>query len=233
MTDKSMSPVPLLVTIDGPAGAGKTTVSRRLADALGYKYIDTGALYRAVALAAKRAGVATDDDPGLGKICAQLTLRFQRTADGATCLMMGGEDISGLIRTPEMSMMASAVSARPVVRACLLAVQKAMGREKAAVFEGRDMGTVVFPEAEVKFFLDADAEVRARRRYRELGSGTTVSLDDVARDLVRRDHNDSTRAIAPLKPAKDAVVIDSTGLSIDQVVERMQRHVLNRAGAGV
>ena len=215
---------PILVTIDGPAGAGKTTVSRKLAAAIGYKYIDTGALYRAVALAARRAGIASDDDAGLARICRGLDLIFDRTGNGMR-LLMNREDISGLIRTPEMSMLASAVSARPVVRDCLLGVQKKMGRAKEAVFEGRDMGTVVFPDAEMKFFLDASPKIRAERRYREISPTTPVTLEEVESDIIRRDKNDSTRAVAPLKPAQDAVIIDSTEFSIDEVVEKMTQHI--------
>ena len=215
---------PILITIDGPAGAGKTTVSRMLAAAVGYKYIDTGALYRAVALSARRAGVSSDDDAGLAQVCRGLDLVFNQTEAG-TLLLLNREDVSGLIREPEMSMLASAVSARPVVREYLLAVQKKMGRAKEAVFEGRDMGTVVFPDAEVKFFLDASPRVRAERRYREISTTTSVTLEQVESDIIRRDRNDSTRAIAPLRPAQDAVIIDSSEISIGKVVEKMTQHV--------
>src|SRR6056297_2625881 len=144
----------LLVTIDGPAGAGKTTVSRRLAEALGYAYVDTGALYRGVAYAAGQQGIAPDDDKALAQLCAALTLEVRPTAAGSR-LYADGVDISDFIRTPEMSMMASAVSARPVVREALLSIQRRLGAKKNAVFEGRDMGTVVFPDADIKFFLTA------------------------------------------------------------------------------
>ena len=216
---------PILITIDGPAGAGKTTVSRALAEAVGYRYVDTGALYRAVALAASREGVGSEDDAGLDRVCRGLDLAFNRTETG-TRLFLNGEDVTGFIRTPEMSMMASAVSARPVVRRFLLSVQKELGRSKEAVFEGRDMGTVIFPEAEAKFFLDASPRVRAQRRYRETPSSASVSLEDVEQDIIRRDKNDSTRAIAPLKPAQDAVIIDSSGMSVDDVVGEMLAHIV-------
>jgi cytidylate kinase len=215
---------PILITIDGPAGAGKTTVSKALAEAVGYKYVDTGALYRAVALAAHRQGVAFDDDDGLGRVCHGLVLAFERTEKG-TLLLSNGEDITGLIRTPEMSMAASAVSARPVVRTFLLSVQKTLGRNKEAVFEGRDMGTVVFPDAEAKFFLDASPRVRAQRRHQELAPTASVTLDEVEQDIIRRDKNDSTRAIAPLRPAQDAVIIDSSDKTVDEVVENMIGHI--------
>jgi cytidylate kinase len=210
----------MVITIDGPAGAGKTTVSRGLADRLGYRYIDTGALYRGVALAAQRAGVAPDDDEGLEALCQGLRLKFVRNADGCR-LYNGEEEIEGRIRTPEISMLASAVSARPVVRRFLLSVQRQFAREKGAVFEGRDMGTVVFPDAEVKFFLDAPLAVRARRRHDELAGRSPQSLDDVLKDMARRDHNDQTRSVAPLRPADDAIVIDSAGLTPEEVVNRM------------
>lgn len=215
---------PILITIDGPAGAGKTTVSKALAEAVGYKYVDTGALYRAVALAAHREGISSEDDSGLERVCRRLTLAFERTENG-TRLLSNGEDVTGLIRTPEMSMMASAVSARPVVREFLLSVQKELGHRREAVFEGRDMGTVVFPDAEVKFFLDASPRVRTERRYREIASTASVTLEEVEQDIIRRDKNDSTRAIAPLKPAQDAVIIDSSDLKADEVVEKMIAHI--------
>jgi cytidylate kinase len=220
---------PILITIDGPAGAGKTTVSKMLAEAVGYKYVDTGALYRAVALAAHREGVASEDDDGLDRVCRGLDLSFERTESG-TLLLLNGEDVTGLIRTPEMSMMASAVSARPVVRRFLLTVQKELGRHKEAVFEGRDMGTVIFPDAEVKFFLDASPRVRAQRRHREIASTASVTLEEVEADIRKRDENDSTRVIAPLKPAQDAVIIDSSDESVNSVVEKMMAHIVAVAG---
>ncbi|MFZ5564715.1 MAG: (d)CMP kinase [Thermodesulfobacteriota bacterium] len=211
---------PLLITIDGPAGAGKTTVSKELARRLGYRYVDTGALYRGVALAAMEQGVAADDDKGLEALCRGLTLKFVADTEG-TRLFSGDRDISGLIRTSEISMMASAVSARPVVRQFLFGLQRRLGEEKRAVFEGRDMGTVVFPEADVKFFLDASVEERARRRYNERPASEPRTLKEIEEEIRVRDHNDRTRSHAPLKPAEDAVLLDSTALSIEQVVDAM------------
>ena len=220
-----------VVTIDGPAGAGKTTVSRGLADRLGYTYVDTGALYRGVALAARRAGVAVDDDAGLQALLDGIDLKFVRSAEGSR-LYNGEEDIEDRIRTPEISMLASAVSARPVVRRYLLEVQRRLGRRKGAVFEGRDMGTVVFPDADVKFFLDAPLAVRARRRYRELAGRSEQTLEDVRGDMAERDRNDQSRALAPLRPAADAIVIDSAGLTPAGVVERMLAEIKALEGDG-
>ena len=214
----------LLITIDGPAGAGKTTVSRALADRLGYRYVDTGALYRGVALAAQTRGVNPENDDDLRRLCSDLDLTFVRKKEGSG-LFLGGKNISDRIRTPEITMLASAVSARPVVREFLLDLQKDLGREKAAVFEGRDMGTVVFPDADVKFFLDATTHTRARRRYEEQKSKSNQTLDEVQRDIQQRDSDDSTRDVAPLKPAVDAITIDSTELNADEVVDLMVSYI--------
>jgi cytidylate kinase len=213
----------LLITIDGPAGAGKTTVSRTLADRLGYRYIDTGALYRAVALAVKRRGCSPENDAEIKRVCAEIELRFVQKKEG-WCLFLNREDISDRIRTADITMLASAISARPVVREYLLDLQRNLGKEKAAVFEGRDMGTVVFPEADLKFFLDASTQARALRRYGELKSNSTQTLEEVGLDIQRRDHNDSTRELAPLKAAQDAIMVDSTDLSVAEVVELMISH---------
>lgn len=214
----------LLITIDGPAGAGKTTVSRALASRLGYRYIDTGALYRGVAYEIINQGVNPENEAELAQFCHRLQLNF-KTDCGALRLYSRETDISDRIRTPEISMLASSVSAKSVVRGYLLDVQRDMGRQKAAVFEGRDMGTVVFPKADVKFFLDASLNTRALRRYKEIETESGQSLDKVEKDIHRRDTNDSTRSLAPLKPADDAIVIDSTNLSVQEVVELMLSHI--------
>lgn len=213
-----------VVTIDGPAGAGKTTVSRMLADRLGYRYIDTGALYRSIALAVHEGGIDSTDDAALEKMCAALSLRYVQTEKGPR-LLSNGRDVTDRLRTPEITMLASAVSARPVVRRFLMGVQRAMGREKGAVFEGRDMGTVVFPDADVKFYLDAPEKIRAMRRFLELRPKTELTFEEVERDLLRRDRNDSTRTEAPLKPAVDAIRIDSADLAPAQVVAVMLGHI--------
>jgi cytidylate kinase len=214
----------LLITIDGPAGAGKTTVSRALADRLGYRYIDTGALYRGVALAVQSRGIDPENDDDLKRLCSDLNLTFVKNNEGLS-LYLNGENISDRIRTAEITMLASAVSARPVVREFLLDVQKNLGRQKAAVFEGRDMGTVVFPDADVKFFLDASTHTRALRRFEEQKLQSSQTLDEVERDIQRRDRNDSTREVAPLKPAPDAIIIDSTELTAEAVVDLMVSHL--------
>jgi len=214
----------LLITIDGPAGAGKTTVSRALADRLGYRYIDTGALYRAVALAVKTRGSDPENDAELKRLCSELELAFVQKDEGL-CLLLDGEDITDRIRSAEITMLASAISARPVVRECLLILQRNLGEEKAAVFEGRDMGTVVFPQADLKFFLNASSRTRALRRYDEIKSKSSQTLEEVGLDIQRRDRDDSTRELAPLKPAHDAIMVDSTDLSVSEVVELMVSHI--------
>lgn len=220
----------MVVTIDGPAGAGKTSVSKLLAQRLGYRYIDTGALYRGIALAAHEAGIAPDDDKALARLCQSLFLDFAKSPDGLR-LMLNERDITDLIRTPQVTMMASAVSARPVVRDYLLEIQRTMGAGKSVVLEGRDMGTVVFPDAEMKFFLDADPKLRAKRRFEELQAkdGNSNRLQDVEKDMQLRDKNDSSRSVAPLKPAEDAIRIDSTQLTIEQVVAAMLGHIRVKA----
>jgi cytidylate kinase len=205
-----------LITIDGPAGAGKTTVSKMLAENLGYRYLDTGALYRAVAYEARAAGIAADDDPGLERLCTAVRLRIEKNR-----LLSNNVDISSLIRSPEITMLASAVSARPVVRTALLDIQREIGRSGCLVAEGRDMGTVVFPRADFKFFLDASVRQRARRRFGQYGNDHRQTLEQIEQDIRRRDENDSSRDIAPLKPATDAVVIDSTTMTAKDVVAMM------------
>ena len=211
---------PLIITIDGPSGAGKTTVSKLLAHRLGYRYIDTGALYRGVALEAMSAGLNTDDDAGLENILSSLKMKFV-SIDKGLRLISNDSDITDKIRTPEISMFASAASARPVVRNFLLDLQRDLGRKKGVVFEGRDMGTVVFPDADVKFYLDASHKTRSLRRYQELKSETSQTLHDVEKDIKNKKKNDSARDLAPLRPAEDAVIIDSTQLSAQDVVDRM------------
>jgi len=219
----------LLITIEGPAGAGKTTVSRSLAKRLGYRYIDTGALYRGVAFEAKSKGLSHDDDAGLENLCVSLDLKFVFAEEGSR-LFSNNKNITDQIRNPEISMLASAVSARPVVRRYLLGLQRDMGDGKRVVFEGRDMGTVVFPGADIKFFLDASRKTRALRRYKELSSKTFLTIEEIEQDINCRDENDRTRSLAPLKAADDAIIIDSTDLSADEVVELMLSHIDRKTG---
>jgi cytidylate kinase len=177
-----------------------------------------------MALAVQSRGIDPQNDDDLKRLCSDLNLTFVRNNEGLS-LYLNGENISDRIRTPEITMLASAVSARPVVREFLLDVQKNLGRQKAAVFEGRDMGTVVFPDADVKFFLDASTHTRALRRFEEQKLQSSQTLDEVERDIQRRDRNDSTREVAPLKPAPDAIIIDSTELTAEAVVDLMVSHL--------
>ena len=219
-------PAPI-VAIDGPAGAGKSTVARQLARKLGFTMIDTGAIYRSVALAAQRADVAWEDDAGLGRLLdAGLGIEFREDR-----VLLQGTDVTEAIRTPEISRGASVVSARPVVREKLLGLQRALGRaaKKGAVLEGRDIGTVVFPDADVKFFITASADARADRRWAELvAKGLPVGIAEVRQDQRLRDREDSERAIAPLRRAPDAFEIDTTRLALDEVVEICHREALAR-----
>ncbi len=216
-----------IITIDGPAGAGKTTVSRRLAQLLGYRYVDTGALYRGIAWKADRAGIDIDDERAVGRLLEGLQLEAVWTDDGAMRVLIDGRDVTDELRTPRISMLASRMSALPVVRQCLLGLQRRLGREGGCVFEGRDMGTVVFPDAAVKIFLDASLEKRARRRYRELGD-SGQRLEEVREDIRRRDENDRSRQLAPLKMPDDAVRIDTSDLSIEEVLSEIARLVAER-----
>lgn len=210
-----------IITIDGPAGSGKSTVSRLLAEKLKYFYLDTGAMYRAVALQAKRQGVDLKDREKISRLCRNLDLHF-KTLDSTPRLFIGAEDISLAIRSPEMDMLSSAVSALKEVREAMTLLQRRIAEQGGVVAEGRDMGTVVFPEAHYKFFVDADPGVRAGRRYRErVGRGEAVSRGEVEKELRKRDGQDSTRSLAPLVPAADALIMDTTEMSVEEVVRKM------------
>jgi CMP/dCMP kinase len=223
-----------IVAIDGPAGAGKSTVARNLADALGFVLVDTGAMYRAVALAAQRAGIAWSDGPELGRLAGGLVneeaLSFEREPALGVRVKLRGEDVSDAIRTPDIGMGASTVSAHGEVRAALLDLQRQAGSHGGVVLEGRDIGSVVFPDADVKFFLTAQAEVRARRRYDELVAkgDTQASFDSTLEDVKKRDAQDTGRALAPLKQAEGAILVDSSSMTIDVTVEKMAEHVRQR-----
>ncbi|HTP24463.1 MAG TPA: (d)CMP kinase [Anaeromyxobacteraceae bacterium] len=228
---------PFIVAIDGPAGAGKSSASRLLAGRLAFALVDTGALYRAVALAAARKGIAFDDGPALGILLATLRIRLEPTPEGSSNqrLFLGDEDVSSEIRAPAMSLGASAVSALSVVREGLLELQRRLATapgKRGAVLEGRDIGTVVFPDADIKFFLTASAQVRARRRFEELvAKGEAVTPEGVLAEQERRDRNDSQRAIAPLTPAADALLIDTGDLSLEAVVDVLAATVQARMKA--
>lgn len=230
-----MSPRPFIVSIDGPAGAGKSSVSKVLARRLHFSLVDTGAIYRCVALMAQREGISFDDDAGLAQLLSRVHISFQVMGD-ENHVFLQGEDVSSEIRTPETSMGASQVSSRPVVREGLLALQRrlALEADKGAILEGRDIGTVVFPDADAKFFLEAHPEVRARRRYEELfQKGVDSTLPGVLADQTQRDHDDSSRAVAPLKPADDALRFDSSTLPFSEVVTALEQEIRKRLAARV
>ena len=213
-----------VVTIDGPSGVGKSTVSRKLAAELGYTYLDTGAMYRAVALGCVKNGVDVEDEAAVAVVLDTLDIRLlpPQTADDDVRVLLNGEDVSREIRTPEAGMLASRVSALLPVRQKLTAMQQTMGRAGGLVAEGRDTGTVVFPDAAWKFFLDAPPEERARRRALQLREqGQEVDEQKLLAQIIERDRQDRERTIAPLVKAEDAVVIDSSNLSADEVAARM------------
>jgi cytidylate kinase len=216
-----MSEAPVLA-IDGPSGAGKGTISRLLAVRSGWHLLDSGALYRLVALAGARAGLAAQDQLGHARLAAAMPVRFSAHADGSECIELDGEEVTDLLRTAQAGMGASRVAAWSGVRSALMERQRAFAQPPGLVADGRDMGTVVFPAAGLKIYLIASAEERARRRYKQLkDKGSDVSLAALSREIEERDRQDQTRPIAPLVPAADALVIDSTNLSIAQVVERV------------
>jgi CMP/dCMP kinase len=220
-----------VVAVDGPSGAGKTTLTRLLSQRLRYVHIDTGAMFRAVALTALEAGIDPDDETALATLCGEIDLTFRRT-NGCCHVIVNGRDVSDEIRTPEISMLTSRISAKKIVRDLLLELQRRLGRDGGVVLEGRDIGTVVFPDAEVKFFLSATPEERGRRRFLELqAKGDEITLDQTIEQVVRRDEQDAAREHAPLRKADDAVAIDSTGLSVDEVLDLMERTVRERVSA--
>lgn len=210
------------IAIDGPAGAGKSTLARRLAERLGYLYVDTGAIYRTVALAVLRAGVDPADEAGVGGLLGGLDVKMAYGEDGVQRMYLAGEDVSAAIREHRVSGAASKVSAIPAVRAFLLDFQRRQAREGSVVMDGRDIGTVVLPEADVKVFLTAAPEARARRRLLELEQrGQEADFETVLRDIKDRDYSDEHRPIAPLKRAADAALLDTTNLNLEQSLEAL------------
>lgn len=211
----------IVIAIDGPSGAGKSTIARLLAEQLGYIQIDTGAMYRAAALLLSRAGVDLEDPDAVGRFCSTIDIRLE-LVDGRQVVRGNGADVTDLIRTPEMSLLTSRTSMLRPVREAMLKAQQLMGKRGGVVLEGRDIGTVVFPDAEVKFYLSASVEERARRRCEELTlKGENVTIEETIADVARRDRQDSERDLAPLRQADDAILIDSSRLSIDEVLAEM------------
>lgn len=209
----------LIIAIDGPSGAGKSTIARLLAGRLGYIYIDTGAMFRAVGWRAKKANLELSSGVAVGKLASSLAIVLRNGKNGTECIV-DGEDISESIRTPEAGMLASEVSKNPLVRAALLQLQRKMAEYGGVVMDGRDIGTVVFPDADKKFYLDASAEERGRRRYRELiEKGHSVDLRQITDEIVERDRQDSNRAVAPLRRASDAILIDTTLMTVEDVLD--------------
>lgn len=219
------------IAIDGPSGTGKSTLAKNIAKALGITYVDTGALYRTVGLFAYRAGISADNASQVSKLLGEADISM-RYVQGAQRVFLGGEDVSELIRTPEISMYASAVSAVPAVRKFLLEIQKRMVSEGDVVMDGRDIGTVIMPDADVKLFMETSVETRARRRYEELRErGDGSSEAEVLRDMISRDKKDSDRAIAPLVPADDAIFLDNSEMAPEETLAaalKIIREKLNR-----
>ncbi|MEF8834314.1 MAG: (d)CMP kinase [Halofilum sp. (in: g-proteobacteria)] len=221
MTDASGAAIPV-VCIDGPSGSGKGTLSRRVAEALGFHLLDSGALYRLTALAATRRGVDLDDEAAVAEVAATMQPRFEPAGDGWTRTWLDGDDVTRAIRAEEVGMRASRVAAQPAVRKALLALQRGFRLPPGLVADGRDMGSVVFPAAPLKIFLTASAEERARRRHKQLkDKGIGANLRALMKDIEARDEQDAQRAASPMVPAVDAIVIDSTSLSIEEVTRQV------------
>ena len=220
------------IAIDGPAGAGKSTIAKRLAKELGYYYVDTGAIYRTVAYFMDLLGIAPKDIDGVSRYIDELNVEIEYDEDGLQHMIMNGMDVTGDIRTQDISQKASLISAHAVVREMLLDMQRDVAKKHNVIMDGRDIGTVVLPRANVKIFLTASVEVRAQRRYLELqAKGAKDSYEKVLADIKQRDHQDTTREIEPLKQAKDAVLVDSTDLDVEAVVEKIRGIVAEKVGA--
>ena len=219
------------IAIDGPAGAGKSTIAKRLAKELGFYYVDTGAIYRTVAYFMDLLGVSPKDADGVQRYIDELTINIEYDEDGRQHMIMNGMDVTDDIRTPEISRMSSEISAHAVVRSVLLDMQRDVAKKHNVIMDGRDIGTVVLPRANVKIFLTASPEVRATRRHAEmLAKGSKDSYEKVLADIKKRDHNDSTREIAPLKQAKDAILVDTSSMEIDEALAAIKAIVAEKIG---
>ncbi|MBQ4105379.1 MAG: (d)CMP kinase [Clostridia bacterium] len=210
----------IAIAIDGPAGAGKSTIAKAAAKHLGFIYVDTGAMYRAIGLYTLRAGVDPQDTDAVVALLKDVDVTLARDEKKNQLVILNGEDVSGLIRTEQVSMAASRTSAIPEVREYLLSLQRDMAKEYDVIMDGRDIGTVVLPDAKVKIFLTASAEIRARRRYDELiEKGQSVVYEDVLADVIERDNNDMNRPIAPLRPAEDSILVDTSELNLQESID--------------
>lgn len=220
------------IAIDGPAGAGKSTIARRAAQELSFIYIDTGAMYRAIALGLMRMGTAIDDEEALEEALTQIEVTISHR-DGVQQVYLNGEDVSGLIRTEAVSSMTSASAVKPVVRAKLTDLQRELAAREDVLMDGRDIGTMILPHAQLKIYLTAGVQTRARRRYKELlERGENRSLEEIAQDIEERDYRDMHRETAPLRQAEDAVLIDSSDMTIEQVTAEIVRLARERMGEG-
>lgn len=219
----------IAVAIDGPAGAGKSSVAKAVGKQLGLLYVDTGALYRTVGLAALRNGVDPSSKAEVEALLKEISVEMDFSETSGQVVLLNGEDVTGLIRTPEVSMTASDISALPIVREYLLGLQRNIAKTKNVIMDGRDIGTVVLPHAQVKIFLTASPESRAERRYKELvEKGEKTTVKDVLRDVIKRDYNDTNRKAAPLRPAEDSVLVDTTNLDFDGSVEAVAKIIRER-----
>ncbi len=230
MTSKKETPW-VSVAIDGPSGAGKSTLARAAAEKLNFIYVDTGAIYRTVGLYALRRGADPKDEAAAEKLLPEIRVAMEYAPNGLQRMLLNGEDVTDLIRTQEVSMTASAVAAHRAVRTFLLKMQREMAETRSVIMDGRDIGTVVLPKADVKIFLTASSEARARRRWLELQRrGTPKEFDEILQETVRRDADDANRAVAPLRPAADAVTLDTTGLNFEESLGRIIEIIRERIG---
>ena len=220
------------IAIDGPAGAGKSTIARRIAKEMGYYYVDTGAIYRTVAYFMDLLGISPKDSDGVSRYIDELTIQIEYDEDGVQHMIMNGMDVSNDIRTQDISQKASLISAQPVVREVLLDMQREVARQHSVVMDGRDIGTVVLPDADVKIFLTASAEVRAQRRTDELqAKGQKANYSQILKEIQQRDYQDTHRPIAPLKMCRDSVKVDTSEMDIDQVVQTIRTIVMEKVKA--